>query len=177
MLWRRVEGVSGEWRGSGVLRLYRLLLQSRHKILSPSGKKPAPTSETEHWVQVKHGWCHWRSSNEMYFPPPKPAAKKKKGEGRLNFRGPTLKSAGLKLHLVKLWCDLTKMAQAGVSGRKWCDNTTQSVWLRVREQKRSFQSLILVLSKFSDTTIWLCAVMIRGFVFTAHLKESLSSYL
>lgn len=35
--------------------LYRLLLHSRHKILSPSGKKPAPTSETEHWVQVKHG--------------------------------------------------------------------------------------------------------------------------
>lgn len=52
--------------------LYRLLLHSRHRILSPSGKKPAPTSETEHWEQVKHGWCHWRSSNEMYFPPPKP---------------------------------------------------------------------------------------------------------
>jgi len=57
--------------------LYRLLLQSRHRILSgPSGKKPAPTSEAEHWEQVKHGWCHWRSSNEMYFPPPKPGARR-----------------------------------------------------------------------------------------------------
>lgn len=71
MLWRRVKGKSREGWGCGKW-LYRLLLQSRHKILSPSGKKPAPTSETEHWEQVKHGWCHWRSSNEMYFPPPKP---------------------------------------------------------------------------------------------------------
>lgn len=54
--------------------VYRLLLvlQSRHRIWSPLGKKPAPTRETEHSVQVKQGWCHWRSSNEMYFPPPKP---------------------------------------------------------------------------------------------------------
>lgn len=77
--WKATNWVEGlqEWCDHRKPGLYRLLWQPRHRIRSPSGKKPAPTRETEHWEQVKHGWCHWRSSNEMYFPPPKPGRRRR----------------------------------------------------------------------------------------------------
>lgn len=49
------------------------LLQSVHRIWPRSGKKPEPTSETEQREHLKHGWCHCRSSKEMYLPSPNPA--------------------------------------------------------------------------------------------------------
>lgn len=106
MLRRSVEAESWceGWEDVGRL-LYRLLLHSRHRILSPSGKKPAPTSETEHWEQVKHGWCHWRSSNEMYFPPPKPGDTKKNGTGI---------NVGRALRGWLIWCRLSCSPNIGL---------------------------------------------------------------
>lgn len=57
------------------------LLQSVHRIWPRSGKKPEPTSETEQREHLKHGWCHCRSSKEMYFPSPKPAETQDGGVG------------------------------------------------------------------------------------------------
>lgn len=48
------------------------LLQSVHRIWPRSGKKPEPTSDTEQREHLKHGWCHCRSSKEMYLPSPNP---------------------------------------------------------------------------------------------------------
>lgn len=33
-------------------------------------RNPWPTSETEHFAQLKHSPCHWRSSNETNLAPP-----------------------------------------------------------------------------------------------------------
>lgn len=56
------------------------LLQSVHRIWPRSGKKPEPTSETEQREHLKHGWCHCRSSKEMYFPSPNPAETQHRGQ-------------------------------------------------------------------------------------------------
>lgn len=49
------------------------LPQSVHKMWSRWVRKPRPTSDTEHCMQVKHSLCHWRSSKEMYLSPARPA--------------------------------------------------------------------------------------------------------
>lgn len=42
-------------------------------MLSRLVRKPRPTSDTEHCMQVKHSLCHCRSSKEMYLAPARPA--------------------------------------------------------------------------------------------------------
>lgn len=34
-------------------------------------RNSSPTSETEHFAQLKHSPCHWRSSNEINLAPPR----------------------------------------------------------------------------------------------------------
>lgn len=46
--------------------------QSVHKMSSRCVRKPRPTRDTEHCMQVKHSLCHWRSSKEMYLAPARP---------------------------------------------------------------------------------------------------------
>jgi hypothetical protein len=42
---------------------------------SRSVRKPRPTRDTEHFLQLKQSLCHWRSSKEMYLLPPSPTRK------------------------------------------------------------------------------------------------------
>lgn len=76
------------------LSLQRPLAQSRHRISSLSGTKPFPTSEVVQREQLKQLWCQWRSSKEMYLPPPKPEGKKKKKEAAWDRGPPPSDSAG-----------------------------------------------------------------------------------
>lgn len=46
--------------------------QSGHRMSSLSVRKPRPTSDREHFLQLKQSLCHCRSSKEMYFVPPSP---------------------------------------------------------------------------------------------------------
>lgn len=39
---------------------------------SLSVRKPRPTNEREHFLQLKQSLCHWRSSKEIYLVPPSP---------------------------------------------------------------------------------------------------------
>ena len=45
-------------------------------MLSRLVRKPRPTSDMEHCMQMKHSLCHWRSSKEMYLAPARPAHRK-----------------------------------------------------------------------------------------------------
>lgn len=47
--------------------------QSGHRMSSLSVRKPRPTSDSEHFLQLKQSLCHCRSSKEMYLVPPRPA--------------------------------------------------------------------------------------------------------
>lgn len=62
----------------GLLKGHFSLPQSVHKMLSRWVRKPRPTRETEHCMQVKHSLCHWRSSKEMYLAPARPARIKRR---------------------------------------------------------------------------------------------------
>jgi len=53
--------------------------QSVHMMSSRCVRKPRPTSVTEHRLQLKHSLCHWRSSNEMYLAPARPARTEQRG--------------------------------------------------------------------------------------------------
>lgn len=46
--------------------------QSGHRMSSLSVRKPRPTSDSEHFLQLKQSLCHCRSSKEMYLVPPSP---------------------------------------------------------------------------------------------------------
>lgn len=48
------------------------LPHSGHRMSSRSVRKPRPTKDTEHFLQLKQSLCHWRSSKEMYLLPPNP---------------------------------------------------------------------------------------------------------
>ena len=48
------------------------LPHSGHRMSSRSVRKPRPTRDTEHFLQLKQSLCHWRSSKEMYLLPPRP---------------------------------------------------------------------------------------------------------
>lgn len=48
------------------------LPHSGHRMSSLSVRKPLPTRDTEHFLQLKQSLCHWRSSKEMYLLPPSP---------------------------------------------------------------------------------------------------------
>lgn len=51
--------------------------QSGHRMSSRSVRKPRPTRDKEHFLQLKQSLCHCRSSKEMYFVPPSPVSKEK----------------------------------------------------------------------------------------------------
>lgn len=51
--------------------------QSGQRMSSLSVRKPRPTRDREHFLQLKQSLCHWRSSKEMYFVPPRPVHKRK----------------------------------------------------------------------------------------------------
>lgn len=48
------------------------LPHSGHRMSSLSVRKPRPTRDTEHFLQLKQSLCHCRSSKEMYLLPPRP---------------------------------------------------------------------------------------------------------
>lgn len=53
-------------------RFHMSLPHSGHRMSSLSVRKPLPTRDTEHFLQLKQSLCHWRSSKEMYLLPPSP---------------------------------------------------------------------------------------------------------
>lgn len=55
--------------------------QSGHRMSSLSVRKPRPTSEREHFLQLKQSLCHCRSSKEMYFVPPSPVNREERTPG------------------------------------------------------------------------------------------------
>ncbi|TNN37116.1 hypothetical protein EYF80_052712 [Liparis tanakae] len=67
-----------------------MLRASVHMMSSRCVRKPRPTSVTEHWLQLKHSLCHWRSSKEMYLAPARPATTKQRRvplhNGQINAR-------------------------------------------------------------------------------------------
>lgn len=58
---------------SAVLSDQMSLPQSGHRMSSLSVRKPRPTRDTKHFLQLKQSLCHCLSSKEMYLLPPRPA--------------------------------------------------------------------------------------------------------
>lgn len=59
-----------------------------------------PTRETEHFAQLKHSPCHWRSSNEMYLAPPRAEReydKKRRSESSVSGHGSVMQQ-------MTFWC-------------------------------------------------------------------------
>lgn len=65
---------AGTWVGGGVGGGVAQMSfpQSGHRMSSLSVRKPRPTSDSEHFLQLKQSLCHCRSSKEMYLVPPRP---------------------------------------------------------------------------------------------------------
>lgn len=75
-------GLRGQGRGPSLRAPSRAQMsfpQSGHRMSSRSVRKPRPTSDREHFLQLKQSLCHCRSSKEMYLVPPRPVCG---GEGR-----------------------------------------------------------------------------------------------